>query len=184
LSINLPNTITVIRILLVPLFIITMQKHLFPLSLVVFTVAAISDGLDGLFARFLNQRTSLGAYLDPIADKMLLVSAFITLAIQEIVPFWLAVIVISRDILIMTGVLICAMADIHIKIQPSIISKCTTVAQLSTVFISLLNQLTPLMLSANWTTALYGGMSTLTVISGLHYIYKGLNIHPNGIQSH
>jgi len=161
-----------------------MQKHLFLLSLIVFTVAAISDGLDGLCARFFNQRTSLGAYLDPIADKMLLASAFITLSIQEIIPFWLSVIVISRDILIMTGVLICTMADIKIKIQPSIISKFTTVTQLLTVFISLLYQVISPTLSANWTNALYGGTSILTIVSGLHYIYKGLNIHQNDIESH
>lgn len=183
MPVNLPNTITVIRILLVPLFVIYMQKHLFLLSLIVFTVAAISDGLDGLFARFFNQRTSLGAYLDPIADKMLLASAFITLAIQEITPFWLSVVVISRDILIMTGVLICTMADIKVKIQPSIISKFTTVAQLLTVFISLLYQVISPTLSTSWTNALYGGTSILTIISGLHYIYKGLNIHQNSIKS-
>ena len=183
LSVNIPNTITLIRILLVPLFIIYLQKHLFMLSLIVFIVAAISDGLDGMFARFFNQRTSLGAYLDPIADKMLLVSAFITLSIQGIIPFWLSVIVISRDILIMTGVLICTMTEIKVKIQPSMISKFTTVAQLFTIFISLLYQIISPALSTNWTHALYGVTSILTITSGLHYIYKGLNIHQNGSQN-
>jgi len=182
LPVNLPNTITVIRILLVPLFVIYLQKHLFMFSLIVFAVAALSDGLDGLFARFLNQRTSLGAYLDPIADKMLLVSAFITLSIQGIIPFWLSVVVISRDILILTGILICTMSDIKVKIQPSIISKFTTVAQLFTVFISLLYQVISPTLSTNWTHALYGVTAIVTIISGLHYIYKGLNIHQNGSQ--
>ena len=183
MPVNLPNTITVIRILLVPLFVIYLQKHLFLLSLIVFTVAAISDGLDGLFARFFNQRTSLGAYLDPIADKMLLASAFVTLAIQEIIPFWLSVVVISRDILILTGVLICTMADIKVKIQPSIISKFTTVAQLLTVFVSILYQIISPTLSANWTNALYGVTTIFTITSGLHYIYMGLNIHQNVIQN-
>jgi len=183
MSVNLPNTITVIRILLVPLLVIYLQKHLFTHSLIVFSVAAISDGLDGTVARFFNQRTSLGAYLDPIADKMLLISAFITLSIQGIIPFWLSVVVISRDILILTGVLICAIADIKVKIQPSIISKFTTVAQLMTVFISLLYQIISPRLSTNWTHALYGVTSILTIISGLHYIYKGLNIHQNGSEN-
>jgi cardiolipin synthase len=183
-SVNLPNTITVIRILLVPLFVIYLQKHLFMFSLIVFAVAALSDGLDGMLARFFNQRTSLGAYLDPIADKMLLISAFITLSIQGIIPFWLSVVVISRDILIMTGILICTMVDIKVKIQPSIISKFTTVAQLLTVFIALLYQVISPILSTSWTQALYGVTSTLTIISGLHYIYKGLNIHQNDSQNH
>lgn len=182
-SVNLPNTITVIRILLVPLFVIYLQKHLFMLSLVVFTVAAISDGLDGMFARLFDQRTSLGAYLDPIADKMLLISAFITLSIQGIVPFWLSVIVISRDILILTGILICTISDIKVTIQPSIISKFTTVFQLVTVFISLLYQVISAAPSTHWMHTLYGITAMLTTTSGLHYIHKGLNIHQNGSEN-
>ncbi|MCG2754607.1 MAG: CDP-alcohol phosphatidyltransferase family protein [Desulfobacteraceae bacterium] len=80
-AINIPNILTIIRILLVPLFIIFLLKDMFHFALLVFTVAAISDGLDGLFARYLDQRTLLGAYLDPLADKLLLTSAFVVLAV-------------------------------------------------------------------------------------------------------
>jgi cardiolipin synthase len=176
LTINIPNIITVIRILLIPLFVIYLQKHLFFLSLIVFTVAAISDGLDGLFARYLNQRTTLGSYLDPIADKMLMASAFITLAILKIFPFWLSVIVISRDIMIMTGVIICTMANIKVEIKPSLISKWTTCFQLLTVFIALFYQVISPEISLPSFNMLYGITASITVISGLHYIYKGLNI--------
>jgi cardiolipin synthase len=176
LTINLPNIITVIRILLVPLFVIYLQKHLFLQALIAFTVAAISDGLDGLIARYLNQRTTLGAYLDPIADKMLMASAFVTLTILEIFPFWLTVIVLSRDILIMTGIIICTIADIKVEIRPSLISKWTTVAQLVTVFIVLLYQVISPGVPAEFSGLLFGITAAITIVSGLHYIHMGLNI--------
>jgi cardiolipin synthase (CMP-forming) len=176
LTINLPNIITVIRILIVPLFVIFLQKDLFFLALIVFTIAAISDGLDGLLARYLNQRTTLGAYLDPIADKMLMASAFVTLTILKIIPFWLSVIVISRDILIMTGIIIYTLADIKVEIQPSLLSKWTTFFQLLTVFIVLLYQVIPPAIPVTFSFFLYGITSTITILSGLHYMYKGLNI--------
>ena len=84
--INVPNLITLLRILITPLFVIFMLKGQYRLALLVFTLAGISDGLDGLFARWFNQKTVLGAHLDPIADKLLLISAFVVLAVQEIIP--------------------------------------------------------------------------------------------------
>ena len=174
MTINIPNILTVIRILLTPLFVIFLLKNLFSFALLVFTIAAISDALDGLFARYFNQHTALGAYLDPIADKLLLASAFVSLAILEIVPGWLTVLVISRDILILLGVAIFAMMNINFEVKPSIVSKCTTVAQLSTVFLALLNpklsDFYMIQWSLCWLTA------GLTIISGLHYVYIGLNI--------
>ena len=174
MTINIPNSLTLIRILLTPLFVIFLLKDLLSFALLVFTIAAISDALDGLFARYFNQHTELGAYLDPIADKLLLTSAFVSLAILKIVPGWLTVIVISRDILILLGVTIFAMTNINFDVRPSIASKCTTVAQLSTVFLALLDPKLPdfymIQLSLYWLTA------GLTIISGLHYIYIGMNI--------
>ena len=174
MTINIPNILTVIRILLTPLFVIFLLRNLFSFALLVFVIAAISDALDGLFARYFNQHTVLGAYLDPIADKLLLTSAFVSLAILKIVPGWLTVIVISRDILILLGVAIFAIINIDFEVKPSVASKCTTVAQLSTVFITLLQPKLPdfymIQMSLYWITA------GLTIISGLHYIYMGLNI--------
>ncbi len=177
MSINIPNILTVIRILLTPLFVIFLLKNLFYPALIVFTAAAISDGLDGLLARYFNQYSVLGAYLDPIADKLLLASAFISLAVLKIIPAWLTVIVLSRDILIITGIAVFALGDIHIEIKPSLVSKWTTVAQLLTIFLVLLNPRvegiyqTKMLLF--WITA------GLTISSGLHYIYVGLNILQN-----
>ena len=177
MTISIPNILTVIRILLTPLFVIFLLKNLFSFALLVFAIAAISDALDGLFARYFNQHTVLGAYLDPIADKLLLTSAFISLAILKIVPGWLTVIVISRDILILLGVAIFSIINIDFEVKPSIASKCTTVAQLSTVFLVLLDPKLPDFYIIQW--SLYWLTAGLTIISGLHYIYIGMNIIQN-----
>ena len=150
---------------------------MFCFALLVFSIAAVSDALDGLLARYFNQYSVLGAYLDPIADKLLLVSAFVSLAVLKVIPPWLTVVVISRDILIVTGISIFAMIDIPIEIKPSLVSKCTTVAQLITVFITLLDPPIPGAYTIKgllfWITAV------LTITSGLHYIYFGLNVLQN-----
>lgn len=172
--INLPNFLTLLRILITPLFVIFMIKEQYRLSLLIFFLAGISDGLDGLFARWFNQKTVLGAHLDPIADKLLLISAFITLAVQQIIPSWLAVVVISRDILIITGIAILRYFHATFRIRPSMISKCTTATQLATVFLVLLSfELTAVrpMLSP-----LFWFATILTTASGLHYVVLGIMI--------
>lgn len=177
MNINIPNLITVTRILLTPLFVIFLLKDLYFFALLVFSIAAVSDALDGLLARWLSQSSVLGAYLDPIADKLLLASAFVSLALLKIIPAWLTVIVLSRDILIITGVAIFAIMDIQFKIKPSLVSKWTTLFQLLTVFLTLLNPNIPdarfIKLLMFWLTA------GLTVTSGLHYVYFGLNALQN-----
>ncbi len=176
-AINIPNILTIIRILLIPLFIIFLMKGMFHLALLVFTIAAISDALDGLFARYLDQRTLLGAYLDPLADKLLLSSAFIILAVIKIVPGWVAVIVISRDVLILLGVAIFALADINIEIRPRIISKCTTVSQIATIFFLLLDPKIPGADMIKWILCWF--TAGITIVSGLHYTYIGMNLIQN-----
>ncbi len=175
--INIPNGLTLIRILLTPLFVIFLLKHLYSSALIVFTIAGISDGLDGFIARYFNQRTTLGAYLDPIADKLLLTAAYVSLAVLNMIPPWLTVIVISRDVLIAIGMFIFAMTNIRVEIKPSIVSKCTTSAQLLTVFLTLLQ--TEIQGVSVITYSLYWLTAVLTIMSGLHYVYKGLNIYQN-----
>jgi cardiolipin synthase (CMP-forming) len=179
LPINLPNILTIIRILLVPVFVIYLQKNMFMPALIIFTIAGVSDGLDGLLARYLNQKTILGAHLDPLADKLLLAAAFVTLSIIQCIPDWLTVIVISRDILIMLGVGVCIMLEIKVEIKPSFVSKCTTVSQLLTVFLVLLYLSLPgtAIIPDTYARLLYMTTACLTIISGLHYIYKNMNIH-------
>ena len=174
MKINIPNVLTIIRILLVPLFVIFLMKDLLFFALLVFTIAGLSDGLDGFIARYFNQRTVLGAYLDPIADKLLITSAFVSLAILKIIPGWLTVIVISRDVLILLGIAVFSITNISIEIKPSLVSKCTTVAQLSAVFFTLFN--TDISGAAFFKQLLYWFTAGLSTLSGLHYIYRGMNI--------
>jgi cardiolipin synthase len=178
LTINIPNILTVLRILITPLFVIFLIRNQHGYALLVFVFAGVSDGLDGLIARWLNQRSDLGAVLDPIADKLLLTAAYITLGILRDIPGWLAVLVISRDVLIVTGIAVLTFADIHFDIRPSLISKWTTVFQILMVGVSLLDldfsEAKTLVLALGWVTA---GM---TVLSGLHYTYLGLNILQTG----
>jgi cardiolipin synthase len=174
---NIPNLLTIIRILLTPLFVILLLKDLFGLALAIFTIAGVSDALDGFIARYYNQRTMLGAYLDPIADKILLSSAFIGLAVLKIIPGWLAVIVISREVLIFTGIAVFKITEKKYKVRPSIVSKCTTAVQIFTIFVTLLNvNITGLVTMREY---LYWVTAGLTVISGFHYIYIGMNILQN-----
>ena len=173
LTINVPNFITVIRILLTPLFVIFLQRDMFQMAILVFTIAGVSDGLDGFIARCFNQRTELGAYLDPIADKFLLVASFVTLGIQQHIPGWLAVIVISRDIVIVMGIAVLNIMDIKIRIHPTLISKVTTFAQLFTVFLTLLYPQIPSEPFAKY--VMFWLTAVLTTISGLHYMMLGLN---------
>ncbi len=163
--------------MLTPLFVIFLLKNLFHPALIVFTVAAISDGLDGLLARYFNQYSVLGAYLDPIADKLLLASAYISLAVLKAIPAWLTVIVLSRDILIITGIAVFALGDIQIEIKPSLVSKWTTVAQLLTIFLVLLNPHVEGIYQTKM--LLFWIVAGLTIASGLHYVYIGLNILQN-----
>ncbi len=131
---GIPNMVTVSRIVLTPFFVVFLLKGDFSASLFVFAVAGISDGLDGFVARYFDQKTVLGTYLDPVADKLLLVSAFICLPILNIIPNWIAWVVISREILISIGVLILVITNQYYEVNPSFLSKCNTLVQIVIVF--------------------------------------------------
>ncbi len=127
---NLPNSISVIRILLVPLVVWLVISGEFMLAFVGFLAAGISDGVDGFLARQLNQRTDLGGYLDPIADKALLVSIYVALGFLKILPSWLVILVVSRDVLIVGAVLLAWMIGRPMAMKPSLVSKVNTAAQI------------------------------------------------------
>ena len=173
-SINIPNTLTLLRILLTPLFVIFLLKHEYGHALAVFVVAGITDGLDGAVARYRNQRTVLGAFLDPIADKLLIASAFACLAVLRIVPSWLAVIVISRDVVIFLGVAIFGIFHIDFAVRPARISKVTTCLQLLTAFLVLIDPTHDTMFTIKY--ILYWTTACLTILSGLHYLSLGVSI--------
>ena len=174
LRINAPNALTLARILITPIFAICLIRHLFGWALFFFVLAAVTDGLDGLIARVFRRKTTLGAYLDPTADKLLLTTAFITLAIQRMIPGWVTVIVITRDVLILFGVGLLNIMDRSFEAKPSILSKLTTVAQITTVATVLAAYQLPPVGQIKW--AVFWFTTGFTIISGLQYIYRGLNI--------
>src|SRR4026208_381888 len=100
---NLPNCLTLFRILTIPVFLELLAYHFFWEALLVFAIGGFTDFLDGFVARRMNQQTAVGAYLDPVADKLLIVTSFIMLGSMDGIPVWLAVIVVARDILILLG---------------------------------------------------------------------------------
>ena len=173
-SISIPNILTLVRILLTPVFVILLLKDMFSTALLVFAAAGISDGLDGLIARYMNQRTALGSYLDPAADKLLLTSAFISMAVLGIIPAWLMVIVVTRDVVIVLGLAILTLTEKKYEINPTLVSKCTTTIQILTIFVTLYDPSQSRMVLLH--SALLWGTAAVTTLSGLHYIYIGMNI--------
>ncbi|RLB37547.1 MAG: CDP-diacylglycerol--glycerol-3-phosphate 3-phosphatidyltransferase [Deltaproteobacteria bacterium] len=166
---TIPNLITSLRIILAPIFIIYLLNEKFLPALVVFVIAGLSDGADGLVARLFNQKSTLGSYLDPLADKILLVAAFVVLSFRGFVPSWLTVIVISRDVLILLGVSVLFINGLSITIRPSILSKATTCLQLATVFVVLSTEY--FHFSPGFHRLVFWLTGLFTISSGLHYMY-------------
>ncbi len=127
---TLPNIITVARLLLVPVIIWSIIEGHPLAAFIVFVIAGIGDGVDGFIARQYNLRSRLGAYLDPVADKTLLVSIYLSLTSLGEIPVWLAMIVVSRDLFIIGGVILAWILDRPIEVHPLVISKINTAAQI------------------------------------------------------
>ena len=117
--INLPNAITIARILAVPLMIWLIVSGDYLAAFWIFVLAGISDGVDGFIAKRFGLQTELGAYLDPLADKLLLVSIFVSLGMLRVLPPWVVILVVSRDILIVGGVLLSKMINQPVRVQPA-----------------------------------------------------------------
>ncbi len=126
----LPNVITVSRVLLVPVVIWLIIHGAQTAAFVLFVLAGISDAIDGFLARKFDWRTDLGAYLDPLADKLLLVSIYVTLGLLAHMPAWIVIAVVSRDVLIVGAVILSWMVDRPVEMRPSNISKANTVGQI------------------------------------------------------
>ncbi len=128
---SLPNLITLGRLILVPVVISAIADGRWTLTFLAFVLAGVSDGVDGYLAKRFNLRTKLGAYLDPVADKVLLVSIYVALALGDVVPRTLAILIVSRDIMIVGGVLISWVLDNPLEIRPLLISKLNTTVQIA-----------------------------------------------------
>lgn len=134
---TVPNFITLLRFLMVPAVVYALLLGEMLPAFIIFVVAGISDGVDGFVARHYNQQSELGAYLDPIADKLLLVTVFIMLAILDFLPQWLVVLVVSRDVLIIMAVLLSSVMAQPVDMNPIFISKANTALQIALVSVVL-----------------------------------------------
>ncbi|MCE5211708.1 MAG: CDP-alcohol phosphatidyltransferase family protein [Deltaproteobacteria bacterium] len=172
---NIPNFLSLLRIILVPAIVIFLIQDEYARALIAFSIAGLTDALDGTLARLLNKQTELGAFLDPLADKTLLSTSFISLSIFGLIPSWLTVIVISRDLIILIGIITLSMMSVTYEIKPVFVSKITTALQIATVFLALFFKIFSfpminydLIKIISWMTA------SFTIISGLVYIFKGI----------
>lgn len=168
---HLPNIITVARIALVPVLILLLREQRYGLALAVFIIAGASDALDGWLAKRLGVQTQFGAVLDPVADKLLLVTAYVMLAVLGHIPFWLTLAVVSRDALIVGGYLLYTSHAGPVKMRPSILSKLNTLLQIALVCLILAKQAAGLNLPLLVNVAIWAVLVT-TVASGLHYLWS------------
>jgi len=174
------NQLTILRMLFVPCFVILLIYGHPRSATFLFLLAAVTDGLDGLIARKLQQKTVLGSFLDPMADKILLTAAFITLTLPSVplilhIPTWLTILTISRDIIIAISVLIIHLQTRHTQFPPSILGKCTTAVQLLTVGVCMLANFQAKLAITIFPVVQYSTLA-FTIASGLHYAYTSVRI--------
>lgn len=176
---NIPNILTITRILLLPLFAVTIMYQEYRISLILFILASLTDILDGTIARLMNQITYFGKILDPVADKFFLLTSFILLSINGLIPAWLTLIVLSRDLIVIIGCIILYFVTNHLRVEPSLLGKISNASQfilIGAVLISLNTGdkfIVPSILIII--------VSILTAASGIHYIYKGLKLANSNI---
>ncbi len=177
---HLPNLITLARIALVPVLILLLKDQNYPAALAVFVVAGLSDAADGYLAKRLNVPSQLGGVLDPVADKLLLVSAYVMLAVLGHIPFWLLLAVAFRDVLIVGGYMIYTAHAGPVKMRPSWLSKLNTLLQISLVSLILAGQAAGVVWPRLLDVFLYAVLAS-TVASGAHYLWLWMvlkNIEP------
>jgi cardiolipin synthase len=177
---TLPNFITLVRLAALPFFLVSIANGRFDIALAIFVAAGISDGVDGYLARRFHMKSALGAYLDPIADKLLLMSSYLFLAIPSYpgrvkVPVWLAVMVLSRDFLLLLVALLMILSSGRKRFPPTWAGKVTTVTLITTVLFVLCANLW------DWPRRVveiaFGAAAAVTVVSGFDYVYRAAR-HP------
>jgi cardiolipin synthase len=167
---QIPNFITGVRILLVPMLVWLLVERHFALALATFGIMGMSDGLDGFLAKRYNWKTRLGEYLDPLADKIMLVSAYVTLGFGEVVPFWLVITVVLREVVILTGAGVYHLLTHQLQMAPSLISKINTLAQIILVLTVIFDQVIDL--PSNLVSILIVLTLITTVASGIGYVIE------------
>lgn len=177
-----PNQLTLLRMIFLPFIVIDLVGHHFTTALILFVLAGLSDGLDGLLARKLHQQTVLGQYLDPIADKLLLSTMFLVLSIEyrAVVPWKYTVMVFSRDIsILLVGGVLFMIAGLR-DFRPSIFGKANTFAQVAAIFFALLLLVHPVVWVQAALKVFLRATFLFTIVSGVHYallVQKRLHGH-------
>jgi cardiolipin synthase len=175
MNLTVPNLLSIARMAIIPLFIIAVIDGQAWRALGLFVVAGVTDALDGFIARFFNQQSALGRYLDPTADKLLLVSSYVVLSIPgmhpgQLLPIWVTVLVIARDVLIVVLALVLYLAVGITRFQPTLLSKINTVLQITTIGLVLLSGVRAGLETVTLAAAYLVAASTLA--SGLDYIRR------------
>ncbi len=168
---TVPNQLTFVRLAFLPFFVMAIKYDRYTIALGILILAGLSDGLDGLLARNLNQRTPLGAYLDPIADKLLLSSSYFVLALKGKIGWWLAILVLGRDVLLLIACAVILLVVGYRPFPPSIWGKATTFFEIVLIVMALV--LTIWHPDALWIARELCGycVATFVIISGLHYSF-------------
>lgn len=172
---NVPNVLTLLRLIAVPVFAVLLLGGRHGEALVVFVAAGITDALDGAIARLTNTKTTLGSYLDPTADKLLLLTAFLALGAAGDVPTWLVAIVASRDVVVVLGyVLLFVMTQDTMEIRPTVFGKLATFLQLASVTLVLFTLADHAPVVPTITRGLFYATGLVTAAAGAQYVYRGL----------
>ena len=178
---SIPNLITLCRILLVPVVIWAITAGEMKVAFILFLAAGITDAVDGFLAKRFGMDTELGAYLDPLADKAMLVSIYVALGIMEAVPRWLVILVVSRDIMIVGAVILSWFVDRPIPLKPLLVSKLNTVAQIALAGV-VLGALGFGFSAGIALTALTSLVAALTLLSVVFYVAEWMR-HMNAAES-
>ena len=168
---TLPNWLSILRILVTPVFTILLLYRYVGAALAIFALAALTDALDGFIARSWGQKSDLGMVLDPLADKLLVIAGFVALTILDAIPRWLTIIVLSRDLFLVGGSLVLFMFVGKLKMPPSLLGKATTVLQLAVLLYTMTLNLGAI--GARAPFPLLALATAATVLSGLDYVIRG-----------
>lgn len=171
---TLPNFLTLLRIVAVPAFLILLTNGQFGAALILFFAAGITDAVDGALARIMHSKSDLGASLDPLADKLLVVSSFLMLTWLGVIPTWLFILVATRDVVILGGYLALYFLSTPMEVAPSLVSKINTFNGMFTIGFALLTLARPDVPMAMVNLVTWYATGATTTLSGLHYVYSGL----------
>jgi len=171
---TIPNFLTLLRIIAVPVFLILVSNQRYGAGLVIFMAAGVTDTIDGVIARLTESKSAVGATLDPLADKLLLVSSFVVLTWAGVIPVWLFILVLTRDVVILAGYLAIYFLSTPMDIDPTPVGKLNTFNEMFTVGFALVTLARPDIPMATVNQVAWYATGTTIAISGIHYVYNGL----------